>query len=105
VVEAAWPALGLLLLSEAGCLTASLLRFGVLPATHCYSAKAYGLVLCFAFAAVLSFGAGVWALYVLSAVGLVANAEVLAILLLSREPPVDVPTVFKLSRGSAHSVA
>jgi CDP-diacylglycerol--glycerol-3-phosphate 3-phosphatidyltransferase len=105
VVEAGWLPLGLLLLSEVGCLTASLLRFGVLPATHCYSAKAYGLVLFFAFVGVLSFGAGVWAFYALAAVGLIDNAEVLSILLLSQTPPVDVPSVFKLFPGRASSVA
>ena len=95
-----WP-LCLLLGSEAACIGVSLARFHVLPATHCYSAKIYGLVLFLSFLAVLGFGFGARVFTALTVVGLAANAEVMAILLLSPTAPVDVLTVFHLKRTAA----
>ncbi len=94
----AW-AIGLLLASEALCLAVSYGRFRVYPATHCWLAKCYGLALFATFVAVLGWGSGAWVFTVLAAIGLTANAEVVAILLLARTPPVDVPSVFHLRRG------
>jgi CDP-diacylglycerol--glycerol-3-phosphate 3-phosphatidyltransferase len=93
----------LTILSELACILLSVLRFRVFPATHCYSAKFYGLMLCVVFISVLSFNGGAWMFYVLSAVGLAANAEVIAILLLSQSAPVDVRTVFDLRRKSSRA--
>jgi phosphatidylglycerophosphate synthase len=93
VVRGVLP-LGLLLISEFLCIGVSLVRFRKLPATHCYSAKAYGLTLFLAFMAVLSCGYGHQIFWVTCVVGLLANAEVIAILLVSRRPPVDVPSIF-----------
>jgi phosphatidylglycerophosphate synthase len=81
---------GLLLASEALCIGASLYRFGVLPATHSYGAKFYGVALFTVFIGVLCAGwteAAVWALGV---IGLAANGEILLILLTTRTSPVDV---------------
>jgi phosphatidylglycerophosphate synthase len=88
--------LGLLLFSEFLCIATSLIRFRRLPATHCYSAKAYGLALFIAFFAILVCGYGHHIFWALCAVGLLANAEVIAILLVSKKPPVDIPTIFNL---------
>jgi len=44
---------------------------------------------------------GSWTIWLLCAFGLDANAESLAIILLSKEPSVDVPTVFLLFRHKA----
>lgn len=98
VIRSCLPSVAALLASEALCIGTSLIRFRALPATHCYSAKAYGLALFLAFLAVLSLGAGTWVVWVLTGFGLVANAEVMAVLLLSTKPPVDVPSVFTLLR-------
>ena len=95
------PLVVALLASEALCIVTSLIRFKALPATHCYSAKAYGLALFLAFLAVLSLGAGTWVVWVLAVVGLTANVEVMAVLLLATKPPVDVPSVFILLRHSS----
>jgi len=98
-------AIVLLLASEAACNGLSLAKFGRLPATHCYSAKLYGLALFLTFLGVLSFAWGVWAFWVLCAFGLIANIEVCAILLLSNVPPVDVKSAFRLrSRVSGEAV-
>ena len=97
-LRAAGPALALLLASEALCLGASLRKFGRPPATHCTSAKLYGLALFLAFSGVLCLGWGPWALWAACACGLPANAEVLVIVHLSTRPPVDVPSVAWLRR-------
>lgn len=88
----------ILLVSEAACVGVSLARFGMMPATHCYSAKAYGLALFATFAAVLAFDAGPGVVWALAVVGLAANSEVLTILILSATPPVDVASVYRVIR-------
>jgi CDP-diacylglycerol--glycerol-3-phosphate 3-phosphatidyltransferase len=95
-VRSAAPGIVLLLLSEGACITISLWRFGVLPATHSYSAKLYGLVLWIVWVGVLAFGWGARAIWALTAVGLIANLEVILILLRSSTPPVDVSSVWAL---------
>lgn len=100
ILRASWLYLALIIGSEALCLIVSWVRFRVMPATHCYSAKIYGLALFCVFVAVLAFDAGAPAFAILSIFALVANAEVVAVLLLAREIPVDVPTVFLLNRHS-----
>ena len=71
----------MLLISEAACVGVSLARFGLMPATHCYSAKAYAIALFATFAAVLACDAGPGAVWALAVLGLAANTEVLAILI------------------------
>ena len=93
--------LSLLAGSEVTCLIVSFIRFRSLPAIHCYSAKVYGLVIFLAFFGVLALQVGSWAFYVLAIVGLIANTEVIAILLLSNSAPVDVLSVFRLKRKAA----
>jgi len=89
-------AIVLMLGSEAACILVSLLKFHRLPATHAYTAKLYGLVLFISFLGVLCFSWGVAALWVTCAFALLANAEIMAILLLSHAPPVDIPTVLRI---------
>jgi CDP-diacylglycerol--glycerol-3-phosphate 3-phosphatidyltransferase len=84
----------LLLASEVVCIALSLAKFGRLPATHCYSAKLYGLILFVTFLGVLSLEWSPWAFWTLCAFGLLANFEVCTILLCAKEPPVDVKSVF-----------
>jgi len=61
------------------------------------------LALFFTFIAVLCFDSGSWPFIFLTVSGLLANAEVTAILLLSRNAPVDVPTVFHLKPAHLES--
>jgi CDP-diacylglycerol--glycerol-3-phosphate 3-phosphatidyltransferase len=101
VVRKAIIPLALLVTSEAACLVISLVRFGSLPAIHSYSAKIYGLAIFLAFVGVLAFDFGSWAFFVLTIIALIANAEIIAILLLSRSTPVDVLSVFHLKHKSS----
>jgi CDP-diacylglycerol--glycerol-3-phosphate 3-phosphatidyltransferase len=93
-LSAHWGLIAALLVSEAACTALSLARFRVLPATHSYLAKFYGLCLFAASLALLAFEAPGWAVVALAAVGLLANAEIFAILLLWKRAPVDVPSIF-----------
>jgi CDP-diacylglycerol--glycerol-3-phosphate 3-phosphatidyltransferase len=79
----------------------SLVKFGVLPATHCYSAKLYGIALFISSSAVLSFGAGSWILWGLLAFGVLSNTETLAVLWLANEAPVDVKSIIHHLRRHA----
>jgi CDP-diacylglycerol--glycerol-3-phosphate 3-phosphatidyltransferase len=88
----------ILLFSEAACVGVSLARFRLLPATHCYSAKAYAVGLFATFAAILVFDAGPGVVWVLAVLGLAANTEVLTIMILSARAPVDVRSVYWVIR-------
>jgi phosphatidylglycerophosphate synthase len=100
-LRAAALPMGILVATEVCCVGASLLKFGMLPATHTYSAKLYGLVIFLAFLGVLCFGLGPWVFWLACGFALLANGEVLSIILLSKEPPVDVPTVVRLLRRTS----
>lgn len=80
----------LLLGGEAGCILLSFVRFRSFPAAHCYSAKLYGVFLFIVFLGVLCFRWGSWSLWLLALVGLAADFEILLVLCLAREAPVDV---------------
>lgn len=82
-----------LVVLELACNALSLVRFGMLPATHCYTAKLYGLALFLASIALLTCGAGCWVLWLLLGIGLVSNGETLAILCLATEVPVDAKSL------------
>ena len=102
--DVVWKAiipLSLLAASEVVCVAVSFIRFGSLASIHSYSAKIYGLVIFAAFLGVLAFHLGPWVFFILAAVGIIANAEALLILLLSRSTPVDVLSVFHLKRKPA----
>jgi CDP-diacylglycerol--glycerol-3-phosphate 3-phosphatidyltransferase len=92
------PVLCLVVLELAGN-ALSLVKFGVLPATHCYSAKLYGIALFISSIAVLSLGAGSWILWGLLAFGVLSNTETLAVLWLASENPVDVKSAIYLLRS------
>ncbi len=96
-------AIVLMLVSEAACILVSVLKFRRLPATHAYTAKLYGVVLFISFLGVLCFSWGVAALWVTCAFALLANAEIMAILLLSHTPPVDIPTVIRVLKSGQGS--
>ena len=87
--------------AEVMCIIVSVARFGSMPATHCYTAKMYGLALFASFLLVLAFHLGARVFFMLTFFGLVADAEILAILLLAKKAPVDIPTVFQLKRREA----
>jgi len=93
MIDSIVPVLCLVVL-ELACNTLSLVKFGVLPATHCYTAKLYGLALFLASIALLSCGAGGWVLWALLAFGVISNGETLAILWLATEVPVDAKSLF-----------
>jgi CDP-diacylglycerol---glycerol-3-phosphate 3-phosphatidyltransferase len=90
--------IALILLSEAACIFTCLLRFGKFPATHSYLAKFYGLCLLGAFIALLGFNAGNWVIAGLAVVALAANLEILAMHLIAKTAPVDVPWIFALPK-------
>jgi CDP-diacylglycerol---glycerol-3-phosphate 3-phosphatidyltransferase len=98
VITQNWPLIALILLSEAGCILVSYVRFGKYPATHSYLAKFYGLCLLAALIALLVFNAGNWAVIALTVVALTANLEIIAIHLLMKSPPVDVRSILSLRK-------
>ncbi len=78
---------------EVACNVISLCRWRRPPATHSYFAKAWGILLFVTFTALLGFG-GLGALVLITAlVGCLVDLEVIAIVLISRRPPVDVPSI------------
>ena len=82
-----------LLGSEIVCQAISRARFGQPPATHSYAAKLWGILLFLAFAPVLALGRSFIAVDAALAFGLLVNAEVIAIMLLSPVQPVDVASL------------
>jgi CDP-diacylglycerol--glycerol-3-phosphate 3-phosphatidyltransferase len=90
--------IGLMLLSEAGCVIICLVRFGKFPATHSWLAKFYGLCLLGCLIALLVFNAGNWSVITLAVVALVTNSEIIAMHLIASSPPVDVPCIFALPK-------
>ncbi len=90
--------IALILLSEAACILTCLLRFGKFPATHSFLAKFYGLCLLGAFIALLVFNAGSWVIVGLAVAALAANLEILAMHLIAKTAPVDVPWIFALRK-------
>lgn len=86
--------LSLLLASEAIVVLVSYARFRKYPATHSYLAKFYGLCLLAAVIALLVFNASSWVIFALTAVALITNAEIIAIQIMSKSQPVDVPGIF-----------
>jgi CDP-diacylglycerol--glycerol-3-phosphate 3-phosphatidyltransferase len=95
--------IALILLSEAGCISICLIRFGKFPATHSYLAKFYGLCLLAAFIALLAFNAGSWVVIALAVVALVTNAEIIAMHLIAKSLPVDVPGILVLAKRQRQS--
>jgi phosphatidylglycerophosphate synthase len=89
----AWG-IGAVLLLDAACHLTSFVRFGKPASTHCYSAKAWGILLFAAFAALLGFGMAGWLLWTTIIFGCVAEIESLIILLAANRWPSDVSSVF-----------
>jgi CDP-diacylglycerol--glycerol-3-phosphate 3-phosphatidyltransferase len=98
VVMQNWPLIGLILISEAGSILVSYMRFGKYPAAHSYLAKFYGLCLLAALIALLVFNAGSWAIFALAVIALITNVEIIAIHFLMNTPPVDVRSIFALPK-------
>ena len=88
--------IGLLLASEVGCQIVSITRFGRPPATHSYAAKLWGLVLTAGFAAIFLGRDNSLIGSAMLLFGLLVNLEVIAIMLLSRQQPIDVPSILVL---------
>jgi len=100
VIAQNWLLLALILLSEAAVISVCYAKFGRYPATHSWLAKFYGLCLLGGLIALLVFNAGGWAIISLAIVALTANAEIIAIHLLMDQPPVDVKSVFAISKSN-----
>jgi CDP-diacylglycerol---glycerol-3-phosphate 3-phosphatidyltransferase len=98
VITQSWPAIAAILLSEAASIFVSFIRFGKYPATHSYLAKFYGLCLPAALIALLVFDGGSRVIVTLMIVALVTNAEIIAIHFNMKTPPVDVRSIFDLSK-------
>jgi CDP-diacylglycerol---glycerol-3-phosphate 3-phosphatidyltransferase len=103
-ILAAIVPLAVLVSGEVACYGLSFFKFRVFPAIHALSAKFYGLCLFIACLCVISYGTGPWILWALAGVSVIANAEVAAILLLSKEAPVDVLSIFHCRRKPARAV-
>jgi CDP-diacylglycerol--glycerol-3-phosphate 3-phosphatidyltransferase len=93
-IKSHWLPISLLVVSELATILLSLIRFGVLPATHTYMAKFYGLCLLGCCLGFLAFDAPGWLITVLAVVGVAANGEIIVILLMSKRAPVDVKSIF-----------
>ena len=98
VVTQNWLLIALIMLSEAGTILVSYVRFGKYPATHSYLAKFYGLCLLAVLIVLLVFNAGSWVIMALTGVALVTNLEIIAIHCLMKTPPVDVKSIFALPK-------
>jgi CDP-diacylglycerol--glycerol-3-phosphate 3-phosphatidyltransferase len=90
--------LGIFLLSELGCNLLSLIRFKATPATHSYAAKFFGLTLYIGFSMILGFNLVSPTFTIITGIGTAVNLEIILILLLAQERPVDVKSVFMLNR-------
>lgn len=78
---------------ELACNAASLIKNSTLPATHSYLAKGWAVLLALSFAVVLGWGEP-WPLLDLTiGYGVAVDLEVIGIILLTRGPAVDVPTI------------
>lgn len=93
------PALAVILGTEAASIVVSAVKFGKYPATHSWLAKFYGLCLLGSLIALLAFGAGSEVVVGLAIVAAVANGEIILLHLVSRTPPVDVPSLFHWLKG------
>lgn len=99
VIAQNWIWLALILVSEALAILVCAVKFGKYPATHSYLAKFYGLCLLAGLIALLVFNAGSCSVIALAIVALTANAEIIAIHLLMKEPPVDVKSIFSIPKS------
>ena len=99
VIVGNYGLIALILLSEVACIFTCLLRFGRYPATHSILAKIYGLCLLGAFIALLVFNAGDRVIAGLAVVALAANLEILAMHLIAKSAPVDVPCLLALRKN------
>jgi CDP-diacylglycerol--glycerol-3-phosphate 3-phosphatidyltransferase len=101
VITQNWLLIALILLSEAAVILVCYVRFGKYPATHSYLAKFYGLCLLTALTALLVFNTGSWTIIALTVVALVTNLEIIAIHFIMTKPPVDVRSIFALSKNNS----
>lgn len=97
LIQTSW-AIAILLISEVACIAVCVVHFGKYPATHSYLSKFYGLCLLGGLIALLVFQASGWVIVTLMIVGLITNAEIIAIHFVMDSPPVDVPTILALRK-------
>jgi CDP-diacylglycerol--glycerol-3-phosphate 3-phosphatidyltransferase len=86
------PELIALLVSEALCYVVSFIRFRRQTSTHSYLAKTFGVGLFIGMLAILGFGQGGLPVHVMSGIGLLANADVVLIILLLPQWDHDIPS-------------
>ncbi|MDB6057135.1 MAG: CDP-alcohol phosphatidyltransferase family protein, partial [Verrucomicrobiales bacterium] len=90
-----------MVVGELVCHGVGLVKFKAVPAVHAISAKVYGLCVFIACLGVISYGAGPWMLWGLAVVSVIANGEIVVILVLSKEAPVDVLSIFHFRNEQA----
>lgn len=95
-IEAHWLPITLLVISELVTIVVSLIKFGLMPATHTYLAKCYGLCLLACCTAMLAFDASAASITLLAIIAVAANLEITAILVMSTTAPVDIKSVFTM---------
>jgi CDP-diacylglycerol--glycerol-3-phosphate 3-phosphatidyltransferase len=105
IVREFWPAIAALVGLEAIGQSISLLKFHHTAAIHAYSAKLWGIFLFAAICAVLVWDSTGILFQAMLAVGFVAYAEWIAILLLGRGDMVDVSSVLQAWRSRRFETA
>jgi phosphatidylglycerophosphate synthase len=89
----------LLVVCECTCQAVSYLRFGCSTSTHSWLCKAWAVMLFFSVSLILGKSVAGWPVLVTLLFGLAAYLDVLLILLLARQAPVDVPTAWHAWRA------
>lgn len=86
--------ISLVLVTELLCNSLSYFKFQKMPATHTYLAKSWGLCLLLNFSLLLIKNEVPSLVVFTLCLGLLVNCEVIAIILSSRNHPVDIPSLF-----------
>jgi CDP-diacylglycerol--glycerol-3-phosphate 3-phosphatidyltransferase len=92
--------IALLIVCECTCQLVSYLRFGCSTSTHSWLCKAWAVMLFGSVSLVLGKGVAGWPVQVTLLVGFLAYFEVMLMLLVAKQSPVDVPTAWHAWRTS-----
>jgi CDP-diacylglycerol--glycerol-3-phosphate 3-phosphatidyltransferase len=92
------PAIIVILVSEGVCFLVCLVRFQCLPGTQSFLARCYGIVIFTCFFVLLVCGRSRIVFAVTATVAVIANREIVLIMLASTVAPVDVKSILHLRR-------
>jgi phosphatidylserine synthase len=91
-----WAWIAMALGAEAACLSFALIKFKKMASAHSCLAKFFGLALFAGLTSILCMGGPTWVLPVLSIICVIVNAEIILMMLLTNQPPVDILSIFHL---------